>query len=119
MTDIYLNKNLRILREKKGISKEELGRRVGVSGVTIGYWETGKTVPRMGKVERIAQLLGVTTDELLFSNPETNEVDVVVDSLDKDVTPEQKRAIELILDLSPEDLKMFTLLMERSKNDEC
>ncbi|WP_309244142.1 S24 family peptidase [Paenibacillus sp. GbtcB18] len=66
MNAINFSINLRKLREDKGISKAELARRVGVSDVTVGYWETGKTEPRMGKVEMVADVLGVTVDELLF-----------------------------------------------------
>lgn len=118
MTDIYLEKNLKILRERKGMSKEELGRRVGVSGVTIGYWEAGTTTPRMGKVERVAQALDVTVDDLLFQNLDTNTTDKVIKAMELDVTEDQKRAIELIMELKQEDLKMFITLMERSVNGE-
>ncbi|KGE18484.1 hypothetical protein PWYN_03190 [Paenibacillus wynnii] len=60
------SENLRIHRERMGISKSELARRVGVSDVTVGHWEIGKISPRMGKVEMIADVLGVTTDDLIF-----------------------------------------------------
>ncbi|QJC53085.1 helix-turn-helix domain-containing protein [Paenibacillus albicereus] len=69
MNSIGFSENLKKLRMAKGWSKSELGKRVGVSDVTIGYWESGKTEPRMGKVEMVADVLGVTTDELLFSEP--------------------------------------------------
>lgn len=67
MNTIGFAENLKKLREAKGWTKAELGKRVGVSDVTIGYWESGKTEPRMGKVEMVAEILGVTTDELLFT----------------------------------------------------
>ena len=118
MKDIYLGKNIKSLREKKGLSKEELGRRVGVSGVTIGYWESGKTAPRMGKVEHIAEILGVTVDELLFVDPNMNEVDNLINVLELNINDDQKKAIELVLNLSSEDLKIFTTLMERSISGE-
>ncbi|MDX2330389.1 helix-turn-helix domain-containing protein [Sinorhizobium medicae] len=118
MTDIYLEKNLKILRERKGISKEELGRRVGVSGVTIGYWESGQTTPRMGKVEKVSQALGVTVDELLFENFSSSPSEKAINNLDLNVSPDQRRAIELIMGLDADDLKMFITLMERSVNGE-
>ncbi|MEV2910872.1 XRE family transcriptional regulator [Paenibacillus larvae] len=66
MDTIKFSKNLKKLRIKKGISKSELAKKIGVSDVTIGYWESGKTEPRMGKIELIANVLGVATDDLLF-----------------------------------------------------
>lgn len=76
MNTINFAKNLKKLREEKGFTKAELGRRVGVSDVTVGYWETGKTEPRMGKIEMIANVLGVTTDDLLFDFKNTSEVEI-------------------------------------------
>lgn len=66
MNTVDFPNNLRKIREVKGLSKSELARRVGVSDVIIGYWESGKNEPRMGKVELVASVLGVTIDELLF-----------------------------------------------------
>ncbi|MEC0089382.1 XRE family transcriptional regulator [Paenibacillus macquariensis] len=75
MNNINFANNLKKIREGKGMSKSELGRRVGVSDVTIGYWEAGKTEPRMGKVEMIADILGVKTDDLIFdNNQQTSEL---------------------------------------------
>lgn len=70
MVDINFSSNLRRFRIARKISKSELARRIGVSDVTIHKWENGDTSPRMGKVELIAQILDVTTDDLLFG-PET------------------------------------------------
>ncbi|OAB27851.1 hypothetical protein PMSD_23060 [Paenibacillus macquariensis subsp. defensor] len=68
MNNINFANNLKKIREGKGMSKTELAKRVGVSDVTIGYWEAGRTEPRMGKVEMIADILGVKTDDLIFEN---------------------------------------------------
>lgn len=68
MTSINFANNLKKFRKEKNVSKSELARRIGVSDVTVGYWESGKTEPRMGKVEMIANVLGITTDDLLFEN---------------------------------------------------
>ncbi|MEK3969499.1 LexA family protein [Paenibacillus sp. FSL H7-0323] len=68
MNSINFANNLKKLREERKLSKAELARRIGVSDVTVGYWETGKAEPRMGKVEMIANVLGVVTDDLLFEN---------------------------------------------------
>lgn len=113
MKKIYFAENLKRYREEKKLSKEELGARVGVSGVTVGYWEAGRNEPRMGKVELIAQVLDVTIDDLLFDNTfNLSEIH------NREITDEQKRAIELILALPEEEVKMFNLLMERSLNKE-
>lgn len=72
MANINFAKNLKRQRELKGMTKTELAKRIGVSDVTLGHWEIGKISPRMGKVEMIAGILGITTDDLLFENTSNN-----------------------------------------------
>jgi repressor LexA len=66
VTSINFADNLKKYRKAKGITKAELSRRIGVSDVTVGHWENGKISPRMGKVEMIAEILGVSVDDLLL-----------------------------------------------------
>ncbi|MDN4069986.1 helix-turn-helix transcriptional regulator [Paenibacillus vini] len=112
MKTIRFAENLKRIREWREISKEELGERVGVSGVTVGYWETGRNEPRMGKVELIAGVLNVSIDDLLFSN-DMNEIKANADKL---MSEEKKKAIDMIANLSEEDVKLLNAIMERSMN---
>lgn len=115
MNKINFAENLKKYRELRGLSKEELGSRVGVSGVTVGYWETGRNEPRMGKVDHIAQVLDVTIDDLLFDSP-INKIEQINAIHNLDLDEDRKRAIELIFQLPTEEVKMFNILMERSLN---
>lgn len=78
MSSINFAENLKRLREAKNMTKAELARRIGVSDVTLGHWEIGKISPRMGKVELIASVLGVTTDDLLFESQSNPQVETPV-----------------------------------------
>jgi transcriptional regulator with XRE-family HTH domain len=55
---------IRHLREKKRLSQEELAHLVGVSQVTIGNWEQGKSI-KHEYIKRLADALGAQTDYLL------------------------------------------------------
>ncbi|MFZ5770512.1 MAG: helix-turn-helix domain-containing protein [Thermodesulfobacteriota bacterium] len=44
------------LRLQHGISQEELGKWLGVSGTTIGRWESGQSSPRGLNLARFNQL---------------------------------------------------------------
>ncbi|WP_211750412.1 helix-turn-helix transcriptional regulator [Paenibacillus sp. Marseille-Q4541] len=117
MKKINFSENLKKYREAKGISKEELGTRLGVSGVTVGYWENGRNEPRMGKVEQIAQVLDVTTDDLLFDDSSNSSEVINISNDQQQLSNEQRKAIELLLSLPEEEVKMFSLLMQRSIKD--
>ncbi len=57
---------VRQLREAASLNKAELARRIGVSDVTIGFWEGG-SIKQIGHERLLARAtaLGVTVSELL------------------------------------------------------
>ena len=52
-------------RKKKDISQSELSLKMGVSQQLVSKWETGKSVPRPAMLIKLADIFGVTVDELL------------------------------------------------------
>ena len=49
---------IRDLRERRGLTREELAARVGVHAGSIARWETGGSVPHAYTLERIAEACG-------------------------------------------------------------
>jgi repressor LexA len=77
------SKNLKFLREKKGISKNKLGEMVGVNQTTIGRWESEEITPSIDNVEEVAKVLNVGLPDLLikdlsFDNGDLLEIDDTV-----------------------------------------
>jgi transcriptional regulator with XRE-family HTH domain len=56
---------LRTLRQKHGITQQQLGDRFGFSDVYVYYLETGKRKPTAELVLKLAKFFNVTTDALL------------------------------------------------------
>lgn len=52
-------------RKKAGLSQAEAASRLGVSGVAVCHWETGKHHPRGKLLLDVARVYGCTVDELL------------------------------------------------------
>jgi repressor LexA len=57
--------NIRRIRSMSGLTQEEFGKVVGVSGMAVSQWENGRAVPRMGAVQRIADYFHVSTGEII------------------------------------------------------
>ena len=70
---------LRNLREKKKISQEQLAHIVGVSQVTIGNWEQGKSI-KHDYIKKLADALDVPIDYLL----EEKKISIVHNHGEKD-----------------------------------
>lgn len=56
---------LAILRKSKGMTQQDAADRLGVSNKTVSSWETGASSPDISLLPAIAELYGVTCDELL------------------------------------------------------
>jgi len=61
------------LRKKNGWSQEELAERMDVSRQSISKWEGAQSVPDMGRIVRLSELFGVSTDYLLKDDMERPE----------------------------------------------
>jgi DNA-binding XRE family transcriptional regulator len=53
------------IRRGKGWTQEQLAGESGVNRVTIARYETGKTVPKIDTLQRLAVALGVQIDEIV------------------------------------------------------
>ena len=62
---------IRYCRLKKKLSQEELAQLVGVSQVTIGNWEQGKSI-KHEFIKKLANTLSVSIDFLLEDMQNTN-----------------------------------------------
>ena len=59
------SERLRILRKDKGLTQEELGEKVGVSNVSISWYESGNRTPDAATLNKLADVLETSTDYLL------------------------------------------------------
>lgn len=64
------NENLRIARERKGISQKDMAENIGVAKSTYSLYESGNREPGVPIIKKIANVLNVSTDELLGINIE-------------------------------------------------
>lgn len=61
------------LRKKNGWSQEDLAEKMGVTRQSVSKWEGAQAVPDLGKMVKLSQLFGVSTDYLLKDEIETEE----------------------------------------------
>ena len=59
-----IGQNIRIIRKKRGLTQEKLGKLCGMTGGAISSYENGVTIPKRRVVEKLAQALGLPPDKL-------------------------------------------------------
>ncbi|MFC0213983.1 helix-turn-helix domain-containing protein [Paenibacillus chartarius] len=94
-----------LLREKQGMTQEDLATALGISRAALSHYETNRREPDHETITKIANHFRVTTDYLL------GRTDDAVKQLDPDV----KEFVDS-LELSDEDImKKFTLTVDGEK----
>lgn len=68
MKDYSFGNYICALRMRAGLSQFQLGTLVGVSDKAVSKWENGDAKPRIGTCYRLAEVLGVSINELLSCN---------------------------------------------------
>lgn len=56
---------IREYRKMRGISQVELARRLRVSQNTVSSWETNRTEPNMGTIERLSQIFECRKSDII------------------------------------------------------
>ena len=60
-----IGKFISALRKANGMTQKELGEKLFVSDKTVSRWECDECTPELSLVPSIAEIFGITTDELL------------------------------------------------------
>lgn len=87
------------LRANKGISQLELAKMLGYkSDSTISKWESGASIPTGTKIVKLAQVLGTSTDYILYGveKPAVSDIQSIQDDLN-DIN--KKKVVDLALAL--------------------
>lgn len=85
------------LRANKGISQLELAKMLGYkSDSTISKWENGASIPTGTKIVKLAQVLGTSTDYILYGveKPAVSDIQSIYDDLND---MNKKKVVDLAL----------------------
>ena len=81
-----IGKFISALRKANGMTQKELGEKLFVSDKTVSRWECDECTPELSLIPSIAEIFGITTDELLRG--ERNNPDR--EAISEDVVSKQK-----------------------------
>jgi transcriptional regulator with XRE-family HTH domain len=64
-----LSANLQSLREMRGLTQAELGKRAGIAAASVSHFETAQRAPSLESLVKLADALAVSVDVLLGRAP--------------------------------------------------
>lgn len=109
-----IGNKIKLLRQKYGITQEQLGEKIGVSAQSISKWETGITMPDITLLPILSCEFGVTIDELFDLTTEQklqrieNRLDIE-ENLSDDAFHEYENILKVQLEES-KDRRILSLL---------
>ena len=117
--------NLRYLRKKYDMSQEDLANKLGYkSFTTIQKWESGMSEPSVSMVKKIAELFGVTMDQITNDDLSDAENHYYLDPEAAEIAQEvqQRPELKILFDasrkVSADDLEFVVDMIDRLKNKE-
>jgi len=69
MNEMTLGKRIMQHRKRLGMTQEQLADRVGVSAQAVSKWENDLSCPDISLLPQLAEIFGITVDELLGKEP--------------------------------------------------
>ena len=103
-----LGKRIAALRKQKDLRQDDIAQLLDVSPQAVSKWENDQTCPDIGLLPKLAQILGVTTDELLSGKQELQEVRLLPPEERKDI---KDMLLRIIVDSSDGDKVRINLPM--------
>lgn len=70
---MMLAEKIMMLRKQKGWSQEDLAVKLNVSRQSVSKWESTASIPDLGKIIKLSEIFGVSTDFLLKDEVELEE----------------------------------------------
>lgn len=108
--EMTLGKRIAALRRQRQLKQENLADLLGISPQAVSKWENDQTCPDIGLLPKLAEILGVSVDELLSGKKEnlTPAVQMVETEHRK---PIQDMVLKLVVDSADGDQVKINLPM--------
>ena len=99
----YFPDNLKFLRIQKGMTQDELAKKMDKDYSTIGKWELGQRNPVMADIIRLSDIFNVSVQNLVeknlrIKNENYDELDVLFDKHKDILTEDDKETIKFIIE---------------------
>ncbi len=78
--EMTIGKRIAARRREKGLKQDDLAQMLGVSPQAVSKWENDQTCPDISLLPKLAEILGVSVDELLSGKKEQPVVEFIPDT---------------------------------------
>lgn len=90
--NIKVGNEIRIAREKAGLTQEQFGEMVGLGTKNVSDIERGVAGITIATLKRICERLSISSDTILFGDQTANDVEYISERLER-LSPEKFTAV--------------------------
>lgn len=108
-TEIFA-KNLNKYLQEKNLTQKEVADAIGVSQQSMNYWAMGRNLPRMDKIQLLAEYLNVRYTDLITDDPMEETLEEAFDR-----RPDMRVLFSVAKDCTPEEIKFTIKMLETFK----
>lgn len=100
---IIFAENLKRLMQENDKTRKDICEALGLSYFTVTDWVKAKKMPRMDKVEKLANYFGCLKSDLIEEKQKQ--------SAESELSEQKKEFIQKVMQMSDEELQKFDLLL--------
>lgn len=109
-TEIFAKNLNRYLQEKR-LTQKEVADAIGVTQQSMSFWMQGRNLPRMDKIQLLAEYLGVRYTDLICDNPLEETLEEAFDR-----RPDMRMLFQVAKNCTPDEIEKFTAMIQAYKN---
>jgi len=79
--EMSISDNIKFLRMQHGMSQDEFGKIVGLTGKAVSTWENGIKEPRLGTIQKLSDYFHVSKSEIIDGFEEKEKPAAISDEL--------------------------------------
>lgn len=113
-----VSENVKRLREKRGLTQEQLADIMGKEKSTVSKWEIGKNKMIVGDMEMLCAALDCSPNELLGYKSQSQLDGEVPEIVADEITPVLKKIEAEVATMTPAELKRYLKLANCVKDEE-
>ena len=102
------------LLQAKGVSTYKVAKETGIPQQTFSKWKNGISVPKIDKLQKIADYFGVTVDYLLGNDSSTTPEDIELQNYLEElrIRPELKMLFSLTKNATKQEVEKAVKIIE-------
>lgn len=112
-----LSNNIKSLRMQNGLTQKELADKLHITSQAVSRWEKGEVEPSVSTIGQMAEIFGVTTDEII-GGPDKKPAEKIVTKVEKEYIVTKDKPVLAVCDICKKNLYLTNDIIKKDMRDD-